>query len=225
MPLNGADTVDGGAGTDMVNYSRDASYDGLLGIVVDLADVDGDGYAEATDGWGNKYRLRNVEDIRGTGADDTILGDAADNELEGRQGNDTLAGREGNDRLEGGLGDDDLDGGAGVDELFGDSGNDIINGGLGDDYLSGGLGFDQFVIAAGDGNDTIADFILGEDTLGLAAGLTISSMTEAEAGGEPGLDTLVTLSSGDVLTLLDVSGVSDPAQLTGAAADLDLFIA
>ncbi len=225
MPLNGADTVDGGADSDMVSYQNDASYGGLAGIAVDLAIVDGQGYASATDGWGNVDRLRDVEEIRGTGAADTILGDAADNIFEGRQGNDTLEGREGSDRLVGGLGDDDLDGGAGADELFGDSGNDIINGGLGDDFLSGGLGFDQFVIAAGDGNDTVADFVLGEDTLDLAAGLTISSLTEAEVGGEPGLDTLVTLSSGDVLTLLDVSGVSDPAQLTGAAADLDLFIA
>ena len=225
MPLNGADTVDGGADSDMVAYHNDASYGGLAGIAVDLAIVDGQGYASATDGWGNVDRLRDVEEIRGTGAADTILGDAADNIFEGRQGNDTLEGREGSDRLLGGLGDDDLDGGAGADDLFGDSGNDTINGGLGDDYLSGGLGFDQFVIAAGDGNDTVADFVLGEDTLDLAAGLTITSLTEAEVGGEPGLDTLVTLSSGDVLTLLDVSGVSDPAQLTGAAADLELFIA
>ncbi len=225
QPLNGADTIDGGADSDRVDYSRDASYGGLAGIAVDLAIVDGQGFASATDGWGNVDRLRNVEEIRGTGAADTILGDAADNVFDGRQGNDTLEGREGNDRLIGGLGDDDLHGGAGADELFGDSGDDLIVGGLGDDLLSGGLGFDHFRFAAGDGNDTVTDFVVGEDILRLDPGLTITALTEADIGGEAGLDTVVTLSSGDEIYLLDVSGVSDPEQLTGAAADLELFIA
>ena len=226
QPLNGADTIDGGADSDSVDYSRDASYGGLAGVAVDLAIVDGQGFASATDGWGNVDRLRNVEDIRGTGAADSILGDAADNVLDGRQGNDTLEGREGNDRLIGGLGNDDLDGGDGMDELIGDSGNDLIVGGLGDDILSGGLGFDRFEFAAGDGNDTVTDFVLGEDVLGLEAGLTITALTEVEIGGEAGLDTVATLSSGDEIYLLDVSGIADPDELTGAIVPLaDLFIA
>ena len=65
------------------------------------------------------------------------------------KGNDRLLGEEGNDTLLGQTGNDLLDGG---------TGNDSLSGGEGDDSLIGGGARDRFVIAEGDGIDTIADF-------------------------------------------------------------------
>ena len=87
-------------------------------------------------------------------------------------GNDTLFGNAGDDRLGGKGGNDVLLGGRGNDQLFGDDGDDVLVGGFGDDTLqgddfSGGQGRDVFVLAAGEGTDTIIDFEVGTDFIGL----------------------------------------------------------
>ncbi|MEP2943004.1 MAG: VCBS domain-containing protein, partial [Hyphomicrobiales bacterium] len=82
--------------------------------------------------------LIEVDEIRGTGSDDSIIGSAGDDNIDGRDGNDTLSG---------GLGDDTIEGG---------SGNDTLSGGLGNDTIEGGSGDDLFTFDAGDGNDTIS---------------------------------------------------------------------
>ena len=106
-----------------------------------------------------------------------------------------------------------LTGGAGSDDLDGSSGQDTLVGGAEDDFLTGGADADQFVFNLGDGNDTVEDFTVGEDILVLNDGMTITNVTEADLGGEPGLDTLVTLSSGQTIELWDVTGVTDPNDL------------
>ena len=70
-----------------------------------------------------------------------------------------------------------LTGGDGGDRLTGNSGDDLLDGNLGDDTLAGGMGSDTFVLRAGDGTDTITDFELGSDRLGLASGLHFSDLT------------------------------------------------
>jgi Ca2+-binding RTX toxin-like protein len=71
-----------------------------------------------------------------------------------------------------------LDGGAGNDVIVGNGGNDVLRGGLGDDRLFGGHGFDSlaggagrdafyFTSAAG-GRDTITDFSVRDDAIGLS---------------------------------------------------------
>jgi|GEM_PF-1824287 len=211
--LDGADTIDGGAGIDEIRFDKDASYGGSLAMNLDMAMVDGSGYATATDGWGNIDLIRNVEDIRGTGSDDFIGGDAVANVFNGRSGDDVLEGRGGDDTLLGENGDDLLDGGIGTDILVGDIGNDTLTGGSDNDWMHGGLDADVFVFAAGDGNDSIADFSVGEDALLLQAGLTITSHTEADVDGKVGLDTVLDLSSGDTITLSGVSGITDTSLL------------
>ena len=135
--------------------------------------------------------LDDVNLISGRGGNDTIAGLTGDDEIFGGDGddvlrgdlnsrspggtdggNDTLFGGAGNDRLGGKDGNDLLLGGRGDDRLFGDDGDDVLVGDLGNDTLqgddfSGGAGRDVFVLAAGEGTDTIVDFEVGTDFIGL----------------------------------------------------------
>lgn len=210
---DGADRFDGGAGFTIVTYHDEANYGGNGGIAFDLSVVDAQGFATVIDGFGNADKLRNIDQIRGTGSADAMRGDAADNIFEGEAGDDYMAGAGGLDNLFGDLGNDTLDGGADDDILEGASGQDVLTGGTGDDWMRGGFDADDFVFAAGDGNDLIDDFELGLDQLILIGGLTIASLSESDLDGDGGLDTTVLLSSGDTIQLLAVNGVLDPLQL------------
>jgi Ca2+-binding RTX toxin-like protein len=97
--------------------------------------------------------------------------------LNGGNGNDSLIGNAGNDTLIGGNGTDFLVGSAGNDLLNGGNGSDTLRGGLGNDTLIGGLGPDVFVFASGEGTDTITDFSLGSDKIGLTGGLTFGNLS------------------------------------------------
>ncbi|NJO71977.1 MAG: hypothetical protein HC825_10490, partial [Oscillatoriales cyanobacterium RM1_1_9] len=81
-------------------------------------------------------------------------------------------------------GDDLIRGGLGNDKLYGDTGNS-----------SGGL--DTFVLAAGEGTDTIVDFEVGIDLIGLADGLTFSDLTL-----EPQLGNLAVITGDETLALV-----------------------
>ncbi|MEM9487396.1 MAG: calcium-binding protein, partial [Cyanobacteria bacterium P01_F01_bin.116] len=105
----------------------------------------------------------------GIGNDDTILGGAGDDRIGGKGGNDIL------------LGDD------GDDQIWGDDGNDTIRGGLGNDTLtgddfSGGSGADTFVLAVREGTDTIVDFQVGIDFIGLAGDLAFDDLSIGQNG-------------------------------------------
>ncbi|MGF1493311.1 MAG: esterase-like activity of phytase family protein [Microcoleaceae cyanobacterium] len=104
------------------------------------------------------------------GGDDTISGGAGNDRIGGKAGNDVLFGDEGNDRIWGDQGDDLLSGGPGNDELHGDSGD-----------LFGGA--DTFVLAAGEGTDTIVDFEIGLDLIGLE-GLTFADLSLESQGSD-----------------------------------------
>ncbi|MFP4009822.1 MAG: hypothetical protein ACLFV6_17760, partial [Spirulinaceae cyanobacterium] len=84
-------------------------------------------------------------------------------------------------------GNDILYGDAGDDRIWGDDGDDILRGGLGNDILtgddfSGGQGRDTFVLASGEGTDTIVDFELGIDFIGLAENLSFGQLTIFQQG-------------------------------------------
>ena len=89
-------------------------------------------------------------------------------------------------------------------------GSDISRGGAGDDLLAGGAGADVFVFAGDWGNDVIADFVAGEDTLDFtAAQLAQSDLTISETGGDTViqygansilLDGVTGFDSGDILS-------------------------
>ncbi|NET03137.1 MAG: hypothetical protein F6K16_00060 [Symploca sp. SIO2B6] len=148
----------------------------------------------------------NEEIVAGAG-NDTVAGGLGDDEIFGKDGddvlrgdrnnrspgstvggNDTIFGGAGNDRIGGKAGNDQLFGEEGDDQIWGDDGDDIIYGGFGNDTLtgdnfSGGKGSDTFVLALGEGTDTIVDFQIGEDLIALADSLSFGQLSITEDGG------------------------------------------
>ncbi|MEZ5843277.1 MAG: cadherin domain-containing protein [Hyphomicrobiaceae bacterium] len=89
--LDGADTIDGGAGSDEVRYDIDELRGGNLAVTVDLAN------GTATDGFGNIDTLIGIERVRGTAFNDSLTGDGNDNSFRGLAGDDTIDGAGGSD--------------------------------------------------------------------------------------------------------------------------------
>jgi Ca2+-binding RTX toxin-like protein len=206
---NGADTVNGGAGIDHVDYSgRMAALTVTVGVD---SDSDGDG-AEGDRVSGD------VENVSGGSGNDTITGNELANRLTGGLGNDSLNGEDGPDTFYEGTitsGQDIINGGDGfdvldysgrglavtvtmsddtandgqmgendnfkpdVEKIRGGAGNDTITGGPGNDHIDGGGGNDTLIGA--DGDDTI-DTEAGDDSVNCGAG------NDVAIGGE-GTDT------------------------------------
>jgi 3-phytase/alkaline phosphatase D len=147
------------------------------------------------------------DNISGSDGDDTLRGDldSRDPQIGIAGGNDTIDGGNGNDSIGGKSGDDELFGGDGDDSLWGDDGDDIFRGGLGDDTLtgddfSGGSGSDTFILAMGEGIDTIVDFELGIDSIGLAEGLTFADLSFSSDTITVGDETLATVAGAENLS-------------------------
>ncbi|HEY9761060.1 MAG TPA: glycerophosphodiester phosphodiesterase family protein [Trichocoleus sp.] len=122
--------------------------------------------------------------IYGEEGNDVLRGDrnTRDTQVSEVGGDDIIYGGKGNDRIGGKSGNDKLYGGEGNDQIWGDDGDDLLRGGFGNDRLtgdntSGGKGSDTFVLAVGEGTDTITDFQSGIDKIGLANGLTLGALT------------------------------------------------
>ena len=152
--LGGADALNGGLGTDTATYAASA-------IAVNVSLATGLGHGGDAEG----DALVNIENLTGSGLNDTLEGNGGDNVLAGGAGTDTLLGLAGNDVL---------DGGAAADTLIGSAGNDTLVGGAGADVLTGGADADTFVYnAIGDSSptaaDTITDFAHGTDIIDLSA--------------------------------------------------------
>ncbi|MDX2229331.1 MAG: ExeM/NucH family extracellular endonuclease [Leptolyngbyaceae cyanobacterium bins.349] len=136
----------------------------------------------------------------------TFLNDL-DNTIAGfDRSNDVINGQGGNDSIRGLSGDDLLRGG---------SGNDTLIGGLGNDTVVGGNGADVFVLAAGEGTDTISDLSLSQgDRIGLS-GITFAALTIAQGAGSNSSNAIVSLTTtNEVLAV--VTGVQ-ATTLTSAA--------
>ena len=123
---------------------------------------------------------------------DSLIGGAGDDSLVGDNSQDTLDGGIGNDTLLGGNSEDLLVGGDGDDSLVGDNSQDTLDGGIGNDTLTGGAGRDIFILRSGEGEDTIADFDLGKDRLGLGEGLEFEALTFSGNTIEMGEEVLAT---------------------------------
>ncbi|EDX83039.1 type I secretion target GGXGXDXXX repeat protein domain protein [Synechococcus sp. PCC 7335] len=183
----GNDVIDGGLGDDLIEGG--AGSDLLAGGLGD--DV-----------------------LFGGKGDDTLRGDLNNrNPQVGVGGNDVLRGGAGNDAIGGKGGNDQLFGDDGDDLLFGDDGDDILTGGAGNDRLqgddfSGGSGADTFVIEAGAGTDTIVDFQLGTDLIGLGAGLSFAQLSLRGNSILFGDETLATLSGIQTASLAESSFIT-----------------
>jgi Ca2+-binding RTX toxin-like protein len=159
---NGDDTIDGGFGNDQLfgGNGNETIFGGLgddyivtSSYITSGAGVGGATYATGGDG---------NDTIVSLGKGDSIDGDIGDDFLYAATGNNAY--------FLGNIGNDTLVGNAGNDHLYGGVGTDIIQGSFGFDYFEGGAGIDYFSmnkdIHASD-YDIIADFVYGQDYIGL----------------------------------------------------------
>ena len=197
----GLDSMDGGTGMDTASFAdKTLSVSVILKAAADTT-VSIGGVAEDT--------LRNVENLIGGSADDTLIGDDLANRFLGGGGKDKLDGAGGVDTalytdttlaiavdlngasdakvMIGGLAADTLRnienvvGGTAADNLTGDALANTLLGGAGDDTLRGGGGAD--VLDGELGTDTV---LFSDETLAVV--LTLIGATDATAmiGGQAG---------------------------------------
>ncbi len=184
----GDDTINGGEGDDTVSGGMGAdSMDG--GDGVDLLS-----YAGSSVGVGVQMNLGNGTGYLGDGAGDTFIN--FENVLGSSHG-DFIQGDQHANRLMGGGGSDVLDGGGGNDRLTGGDGDDVFR------YLAGGW------------HDTIIDFDMRfgslesiELTMGAAFDTFAEVLAAASSFGASGQHTVISFSSTETLTLLNVSKAS-----------------
>lgn len=164
-------------GTDSPELDDDNGHDTLITLVDWQLE---DGFENLI--LGGNHSLNGI----GNHADNTLwgnaganglLGDIGDDVLWGAGGDDDLGGNAGADMVSGEAGDDHLIGGTANDGLEGGDGNDVLRGDRGHDHLYGGSGADIFVLQAEPGIDTIHDFDVFNDALGLSLGLTVQDLT------------------------------------------------
>ncbi|WP_341303147.1 retention module-containing protein [Pseudomonas sp. TMP25] len=196
----GNDTLSGGAGIDTASY-----IDATSAVTVNLGLTTG----QNTGGAGTDT-LSSIENLIGSGFNDTLIGNNSANLLFGGAGGDTLIGNGGDDFLIGGLGDDTLTGGAGNDTYIwrsGDTGHDQV---IGFGQTSGNvdvLDLSELLDFSGTANSTnllgayIEMSFAGGDTL-----IEVSSTGDLVSSGADQSITLqgVDLSGGGMLSTADI---------------------
>ncbi|AUW42688.1 Ig-like domain-containing protein [Rhizobium leguminosarum] len=119
----GDDVVDGGGGSDTVNYRLDDDGTAAHGALVNLSGqtfttpMGTVGPRSAIDLYGDIDTFVSIENVTGSGLSDYIIGNGEANSLIGGDGDDTLLGGGGDDLLQGGNGKDTMDGGSGSDTV------------------------------------------------------------------------------------------------------------
>ncbi|WP_071516641.1 FG-GAP-like repeat-containing protein [Geitlerinema sp. PCC 9228] len=187
----GNDTAEGGDGNDVI--FGNTGEDELQGGDNDDSIFGGaDRDRVVGDAGDDLLRGDRGDDSLDAGAgDDTLIGgngapvpinESDDDRLDAGVGNDLLFGNDGNDTLNGDNNNDTLLGGQNEDQLFGGNGDDLLEGQLGNDTLSGGAGSDRFVLATGQGSDTITDFESNSDRLVLAGDLAFEDLNITQSG-------------------------------------------
>ncbi len=154
---------------------------------------------DTLNGLGENDTLNGGQDqdlLSGGNGNDLMFGDLGNDTLEGEAGNDIAYGNNGDDQLNGGDGDDLLYGGqgndtlfdsSGNDQLFGDRGNDLLYSGSGKNELTGGGGSDVFVIGReliDTEVDSITDFRVGVDLIGLTKELKFADLRFVQVGND-----------------------------------------
>lgn len=105
-----------------------------------------------------------------------------------------------------------------ANRIVGNDGDNVLNGKAGNDILTGGLGADTFVIEAGNGTDTITNFVHGTDHISLQGyGITSFSQLKIQQNGA---NVRVTLPNGEQVILNGVQASTLDASdfLLGSAA-------
>jgi len=199
----GQDVIDGGAGTDTVDYAGYARSGVSANLATGVVTGGGDGGAGGA-------TLTSIERFVGGGFNDSITGSAVAEYLDGRQGNDTIRGGGGNDSLLGGTGNDffvfaEAAGAANADRLT--------------DFASGvdELMFDNAVMAGLGANGA---FVSGDDRFHAAAGAVGGADAEdrmvyntstgqlyydADGSGSGAAQLVATLNAGAALAATDIT--------------------
>ncbi len=202
--LGGADSLDGGAGTDTASYATSGA-----GVTVNLAtNLNSGGDAQGD-------ILTNIENVTGSAYADVLTGNAGANTLTGGAGDDLLAGLGGADTLDGGSGSDtasyaasgaavtvNLATGAAsggdaqgdtlisIENVIGSAFADTLTSATAGSRLSGGDGNDRLVAGAG---ADVLDGGAGTDTADYSAStasISVNLLTGAASGGYADGDTL-----------------------------------
>lgn len=155
----GADTIDGGDGIDVIYgfHLNEFFFWAPMSGGTDLGDVLHGGSSDDT-----IYGGPGADEIRGARGNDRLFGESGADAMFGDDGDDMIEGGDDVDVVDGGLGNDVIRGNDDADSLYGNMGLDWLEGNLGDDLISGN---DQADIAFGDegadeiyggkGNDTL----------------------------------------------------------------------
>jgi Ca2+-binding RTX toxin-like protein len=165
----GAETINGGAGTDIISLTGGGSFD-FSGATVSVETITGGTGADT---------------ITGTTAADLIDGGAAADIISGHNGNDTLSGGAGADTIDGGAGDDRISGGTGVDSLLGGDGFDtffIASGDIagGAETIDGGNNSDILSLTGGGSFDFSGATISVETINGGGGADTVTGSTDRD---------------------------------------------
>ncbi|MEH1944857.1 MAG: choice-of-anchor D domain-containing protein [Nostoc sp.] len=156
--------------------------------------------------------IRPATGINGDAGNNKLSGGEPDDRIWGKDGNDQLYGNGGKDLLYGDNGNDTLFGGVGNDQLYGGAGIDWLYGGKGNDVLTGGYNPDTFVLASGEGTDSITDFEIGKDKLALSGGLKFGQLLIQNEGSQTFI-----LNSSDNQVLAKLDGISATTLLAQAS--------
>ncbi|MEL7522436.1 MAG: calcium-binding protein, partial [Cyanobacteria bacterium J06553_1] len=198
---DGNDSINGGNGNDIIETGLegfadfafgDNGNDTLIGGILENGDfVPSFGNVTFDGGNGDDFLQGGGQraTISGGRGNDTIFGGGNDSVLDGGNGDDFIEAvgstsrsgqlRVSDDTIIGGQGNDTIFAFADDDIIDGGNGADVIYGGEDDDTITGGQGRDIFVLAPGEGTDTITDFGVGGDVIGLSGGLSFSGLSFA----------------------------------------------
>src|SRR6185312_2173016 len=215
----GNDSIDGGAGTDTVNFAISAGQQSAIVADLTLGTIRGGGVGGA-----GSATVTSVEHVIGAGFNDSIKGSAAAETLEGREGNDTLSGMGGNDTLVGGTGQDTC--------VFA-AAPGVANADLVSDFVSGTdkLAFDNSAFAA---LGTAGAFAAGDGRFAAGAGFTsgrdasdrlVYNTTtgqlfyDADGNGAGASQLVATLQGAPGLTASDIVVTGSANTIMGTAGD------
>lgn len=186
---SGDDFVDGGSGDDQLNGGLGYDIASYLeSMLAVTVDLD---LGTATTSQENDT-LAGFEQIIGSRQGDTLRGSStADDVMLGFRGDDTIDGR---------------------------GGDDVLWGGAGNDALTGGSGSDVFVFEAGDGRDTITDFVAGDL-------IQVYGYADYQSLVQEGADLRIVFSGTDSILVRGATAASvNPANLTFHSGGTGLYL-
>ena len=174
--LDGNDRLEAGSGNDTLN--GDKGNDTLIGGDGNniLNGFDGDDVLETGSGNDTLDAGNGQDIITAGGGNDIITAGSGFDKIDAGDGDDTIDGGADEEVIDAGNGDDLINGNIGIDTLSGEAGNDTLIGGGGDDFLTGNDGNDVFVLDFQGGTNSIQDFDLSQDIIGLSDGITFDQL-------------------------------------------------